>query len=143
MARGELIEERLTQSVIGAFYDVYNALGFGFLEHVYVMALERELLARGHSVGREVWVPVSYKGAELTRQRLDMVVDEKLIVETKATLQLASVAERQLYNYLRATRLEVGLLFHFGQTPTFHRVVCRHKAITAAVAVSGSAASSG
>jgi GxxExxY protein len=54
MARGELLEETLTRSVIGAFYEVYNTLGFGFLEHLYVMALERELLVRGHRVARQV-----------------------------------------------------------------------------------------
>ena len=50
-------EEELTGQIIKIFYKVYNALGFGFLENIYVMALERELLARGHRVGREVWVP--------------------------------------------------------------------------------------
>ena len=54
MARNELIEERLTHSVIGAFYEVYNTLGYGFLEHLYKAALERELRDRGHRVGREV-----------------------------------------------------------------------------------------
>lgn len=137
MARGELIEERLTQSVIGAFYDVYNALGFGFLEHVYVMALERELLDRGHIVAREVWIPVHYKGIELTKQRLDMLVDDRLVVEAKATRQLPPVAERQVNNYLRATQLQVGLLLHFGEKPGFHRVVCRPKAkFTRSIAVS-------
>jgi hypothetical protein len=51
-----LIEEELTKSVIGAFFEVYNNLRFGFLEHIYVMAMERELRARGHHVGREVGV---------------------------------------------------------------------------------------
>src|SRR5688500_14738708 len=60
MARGELVQERLTYSVIGAFFEVYNALGFGFLEHLYATALERELRSRGHRVGREVSVPVFY-----------------------------------------------------------------------------------
>lgn len=58
MARGNLIDEKLTRSVIGAFFEVYNALGFGFLEHLYVMALERELIARGHRVARQVGVGV-------------------------------------------------------------------------------------
>lgn len=53
---GELIEEQLTGSIIGAFYEVYNTLGFGFLEHIYVMAMERELIARGHHVDREMTV---------------------------------------------------------------------------------------
>jgi GxxExxY protein len=123
MALHDLIEERLTHSAIGAFFDVYNNLGYGFLEIVYVMALERELVARRHHVGREVWVPVLYKGDELCKQRLDMVVDEKLIIETKSTPDLPKGATRQLYNYLRATKLGVGLLFHFGPEPKFYRLV--------------------
>ena len=121
--RRELIEEELTKAVIGAFFDVYNHLGFGFLEHLYVMAMERELLARGHRVGREVGVPVLYKGDHLGFQRIDMMVDETLIVEAKSTLILHAAASRQIYNYLRATQLEVGLLLHFGPEPRFYRHV--------------------
>src|SRR5687768_2653429 len=73
---GGLIEEALSYSVIAAFYEVYNNLGYGFLEHVYSLAMERELIARGHKVARELGVLVWYKGEELTWQRLDMVVDE-------------------------------------------------------------------
>jgi GxxExxY protein len=126
MVRGELICGRLTHSVIGAFFEVYNTLGFGFLEHLYAAALERELLARGHRVGREIWVPVIYKGEELGKQRLDMMVDEKLVIETKATHDLHKAAVRQVYNYLHATKLEVGLLLHFGPQPKFYRVLCRN-----------------
>ena len=71
MHRKALAHEDLTFSVIGAFFEVYRELGFGFLEHLYVMALERELRARGHQVGREIWVPVLYKGEQIGRQRLD------------------------------------------------------------------------
>ncbi len=124
VTRSDLIEETITRSVIGAFFEVYNTLGFGFLEHLYVMALERELLARGHRVGREVWARVVYKGDELGIQRIDMIVDEKLVVETKAGSKLHWSAARQLYNYLRATNLEVGLLLHFGPKATFHREIC-------------------
>jgi GxxExxY protein len=127
MTRGELIEERLTHSVIGAFYEVYNTLGFGFLEHVYVMALERELLFRGHRIAREVTTHVEYKGHVLAVQRIDMIVDERLIVETKASVETPKVAQRQLFNYLRATQLEVGLVLHFGLEPRFHRLVCSNK----------------
>jgi len=120
---GGLVEEELTRSIIGAFYEVYNTLGFGFLEHVYVMALERELLARGHRVDREVSVRVMYKGGQLSSQRLDMIVDGKVIVETKSTLELHKGARRQVYNYLKATDLEVGLLLHFGPTASFYREI--------------------
>lgn len=126
MTRPELFEHALTRSVIGAFYEVYNTLGFGFLEHLYVMALVRALLARGHRVAREVGIPVKYKGEELGPQRLDMIIDDKLVIETKSTFDLHKAARRQLYSYLRATTLEVGLLLHFGPEPHFHRVVCRN-----------------
>jgi len=118
-----LIEEQLTQSVIGAFYEVYNALGFRYLEQVYTAALERELRVREHRVGREVWVPVHYKGEVISRQRIDMIVDERLVVEVKSTYDLHKSAPRQVYNYLRATRLQVGLLLHFGPEPAFYRLV--------------------
>jgi len=123
MVANKLIEERLTHSAIGAFFHVYNALGFGFLELVYVMALERELRKRGHKVTRELWVPVFYEGEELCKQRLDMVVDDRLVIETKSVPDLSKSAARQLYNYLRATNLEVGLLFHFGPEPRFYRLI--------------------
>jgi len=120
-----LVEEELTYSIIEAAHEGYNTLGFGFLEHVYVMALERELRARGHRVGREVAVPVMYKGEELTTQRMDMIVDEKVIVEVKSTARLQPLASRQLYNYLRSTRIEVGLLLHFGPRGVGHfRIIC-------------------
>jgi GxxExxY protein len=126
MARSGLLEETLTRSVIGAFYEVYNNLGYGFLEHLYVMALERELLARGHRVAREVWVRVVYKGEELGIQRIDMIVDDKVVIETKASSKLPDYAARQLFNYLRATNLEVGILLHFGPKASFHREICRN-----------------
>lgn len=124
MARIELVHERLTHSVIGAFFEVAATLGFGFLEHVYAASLERELHDRGHGVGREVSVPILYKGEEVTRQRLDMIVDGKLIVEIKSTRILHEGSVRQVANYLRATNLEVGLLLHFGPRPRFYRVIC-------------------
>jgi GxxExxY protein len=123
MERVKLIHERLTHSVIGGFFDVYHTLGFGFLEHVYVASLTRELRDRGHNVGREVSVPFLYKGEEVARQRLDMIVDGNLVVETKSTRTLHEGAVRQVGNYLRATNLEVGLLLHFGPQPRFYRVI--------------------
>ena len=120
---GGLVEEALTHSIIGAFFEVYHILGYGFLEHVYTLALERELLARGHVVTRELGVSISYKGEALTSQRLDFVVDGRVVVEIKSTHDLSKAAPRQLHNYLRATELEVGLLLHFGPEPKFHRLV--------------------
>jgi GxxExxY protein len=124
MRRVALIHEELTHSVIGAFFEVYHTLGFGFLEHVYSASLTRELRDRGHDVAREVSVPVWYKDDEVARQRLDMVVDHVLVLEIKSTRLLHEGAARQVENYLRATNLEVGLLLHFGPRPQFYRAVC-------------------
>jgi GxxExxY protein len=123
VTRAPLIEEELTRSVVGAFFDTYNVLGYGFLEHVYERALDKELRERGHAVAREVAVPIFYKDSILSEQRLDMIVDKKLVVEIKSTQELHKSAARQVYNYLRATNLEVGLLLHFGPRAQFHRFV--------------------
>jgi GxxExxY protein len=115
------------RSVIGGFYAVYNELGFGFLEEVYSAALEIELRLRGHRVAREVWVDVHYRGQVIRRQRIDMLVDENLVVENKSTVALPPHTTRQTYNYLHATKLERGLVLHFGPEARFHRVRCPNK----------------
>ena len=116
-----LAEEAITRSIVGAFYEVYNILRFGFSESVYKAALGRELIARGHIVAREVSVRVFYKGEAIAWQRVDMIVDNRVIVETKATFLLSPTARPQLQNYLRATNLRVGLLLHFGPRAEFFR----------------------
>ena len=131
MARGELTHERLTHSVIGAFFEVYKTLGFGFLEHVYREALERELLDRSRAVQKEVLVPIWYKGAVLSTQRVDLIVDNAVLVEIKSTEVLPSSARRQLLNYLSATSFQVGLLLHFGPKPRFFRQVHSQKSQSA------------
>lgn len=123
MHYSELMEKEITKDVIGAFFEVYNNLGFGFLEFVYSLAMERELLRRGHTIGREVNVMVVYKGEVLTTQRVDMIVDDKVVVEIKSSPVLPPTARLQTLNYLRATSLEVGLLLHFGTEANFYRVV--------------------
>jgi GxxExxY protein len=123
MGQRPLLHEELTRSVLGAFFEVYRHLDYGYGEHLYVMALERELRCRGHQIAREYGVIVYYKGEELGQERLDLVVDGKLIVEVKATERLHPSAHRQLISYLKSTRLEVGLLLHFGPIPRFHRYV--------------------
>ncbi len=119
---GWLAEEELTQQIIGAFYRVYNTLGVGFLEHVYAAALERELLKIGLRVSREQWVRMYYDGIELCQQRLDFVVNERVVVEIKATEHLPKAATRQTISYLRATNLEIGLRLHFGPEARFYRL---------------------
>ena len=124
---GWLLEEELTHSVIGAFFAVHNSLGFGFLESIYTRAMQVELEFRGHRVVREHPVTIVYRGVEIGRHRLDLVVDDKLILESKATEQLQRDFTRQLYNYIAATPFEVGLFLHFGRSADFYRMVMQNK----------------
>ena len=122
MPNDELVHDRLTESIIGAFYEVYNKLGYGFFEGAYVKALMIELGYKGLEVQHEVGVDLYYKGHRLGRQRVDLIVDEKVIVEVKATEQLPRVAYRQCFSYLKTCGLEVGLILHFGPEPGIKRV---------------------
>jgi len=133
MTSGALLEQETTNQIIGAFFDVYDTLGFGFLEHVYAETLERELVERARMVQKEVVVSVLYKGTILSTQRVDMIVDDRVVVEIKSTEVLAPTAQRQLLNYLRATSFQVGLLLHFGPKPRFSRLVHSHKTSSALI----------
>jgi GxxExxY protein len=123
MSRDELLHERLTESIIGAFYEVYNRLGYGFLEPAYVKALAIELGYRGHEVQREVGVDLYYRGLHIGRQRVDLIVDEKVIVEVKAADTIPKIAFRQCLSHLRVTSNRVGLVLNFGADPQTKRVV--------------------
>lgn len=112
----------LTESIIGACYYVHSRLGFGFLESVYSAALERVLIRRGLRVAREVLVPIHFEHEIISYQRLDMLVEDRVIAEVKTGERLHEAAPRQLYNYLRATNLEIGLLLHFGRRATVRRI---------------------
>ena len=122
-----LLQASLTRSVIASFYRVHRSLGFGFREHIYALALERDLRAKGHRVDRELASMVYHFGKPLAVQRLDMVIDGSLILEIKATELLHPDATLQLFSYLSATNLEVGLVLHFGRQPKFHRVICENR----------------
>lgn len=118
-----LIERELVHSIVSAFHTVYNYYDFGLNETIYCGALECELGDRGHRVRREVLVDVDYKGRVVGRQRMDIIVDDKIIVEVKATEVLPRYTNRQLGCYLRITTCQVGLILHFGPVPKFYRFV--------------------
>ena len=122
-----LLEEALTRSVIGSFYDVHRELGFGYRELIYALALERALMAKGHRVDREVAVMVYFRGEPLARQTLDMIVDDKLVVELKSSKRVNPEATQQLFGYLSGTNLELGLVLHFGKAARFYRVIFENK----------------
>jgi GxxExxY protein len=120
---GRLFEEELTRSVLGAFYDSYNKLGYSFLESVCVGALSIELRKRRHRVEREVPVPVHYDGEIIGADKADLVVDSKLLVEVKAEPFISGVHERQLRNYLAATTYELGIVLSYGLEPKHKRMI--------------------
>ncbi len=113
----------ITETVIKAYYNVYNSLGFGFLEKVYENAMYIELREMGMFVEKQKPITVNYMGNKVGEYFADLVVNEKVIVELKAAEALCEEHEYQLINYLKATDLEVGLLLNFGKKPEFRRKV--------------------
>lgn len=119
----ELLEGKLTERIIRAFYRVYDRLGFGFLESVYCEALAIELDAAGVEFRREAKIDVFYGGRRIGHYKADFLVEDRVVVEVKSTEVLAFAHQRQLLNGLRASSKEVGLLLHFGPKPVFKRLV--------------------
>lgn len=112
-----MLYEEDTRKIIGAAMEVHNHLGCGFLEAVYQKALEREFQLRGIPFVSQCDICIEYKGVSLSKTYLaDLVVDSKIIVELKAMDGLTPREEAQLMNYLKASRMNVGLLINFGNT---------------------------
>lgn len=119
----EYLQSELTSAIIKAFYDVYNELGYGFLEKVYENALLLELRQRGYRVVQQAPIPVLYHGAKVGEYHADLLVNECVVLELKAADMLISEHEAQLINYLKATGISVGLLLNFGPKPQVRRKV--------------------
>jgi len=107
-------DEELTQKIIGCAMKVHAALGPGFLESVYSKALAHELRNAGLRVECEKPIKVKYDGVIVGEFSADKLVEEKIMVEEKATQALVTANEVQLVNYLTATGIEIGLLLNFG-----------------------------
>ena len=109
-------EKTVSGQVIGAAIEVHRLLGPGLLESAYEWALERELVLRGLRVERQKAVPLKYKGVPLGDGfRIDLLVQDELIVEIKAVERLQPIHEAQLLTYLRLTDLRLGLLINFNE----------------------------
>jgi GxxExxY protein len=117
----ELKHQNLTDNLIKIFFQVYNELGYGFLEKVYQNAMYIELKNSGYFVEAHKQLKVMYKGVEVGEYYPDLIIDETIIIELKAAEYLVVEHEAQLINYLKATDIEVGLLFNFGKKPEFRR----------------------
>jgi len=113
----------ITREIIRIFYKVYNALGDGFLEKVYVGAMKVEFDKVGLKCVRELPIKVNYEGVVVGEYFCDLLVEEKVLIEVKAVPELRDKDERQLRNYLKGTLVEVGLLVNFGDEPKFRRQI--------------------
>jgi len=118
-----LKEEQTTKLILEAYYNVYNRLGYGFLEKVYENALVLELKRLGLHGRRQLKIDVFDLEIMVGEYFADVIVDNKVIIEIKAAESLCEEHEAQLLNYLRATDIEVGLLLNFGKKPQFKRQV--------------------
>jgi GxxExxY protein len=119
----ELLHQELTDGIIKTYYEVYNELGYGFLEKVYQNALFLELKNKGYKVEAQKKISVYYKGVEVGEFYADIVVEELVILELKAADCIIKDFENQILNYLRGTDCEVGLLLNFGKKPEFKRKI--------------------
>jgi len=116
--------EEESKIVIKAFYNVYNQLGYGFLEKVYENAMLIELKKLGLDCKSQIPIKIYYDKSLLVGDYFaDIIVEDKIILELKVAESLCEEHEAQLLNYLRATDIEIGLLFNFGKTPQFKRKI--------------------
>ena len=115
------LHHELTEAIIGIFYDVYNALGYGFLENVYENALASALRKAGYDVVQQQAIRVYFEGEVVGVYYADIIVNRKIILEIKIGKAIADEHIHQLINYLRATDAQVGLILLFGPEPVFKR----------------------
>lgn len=119
----DLLHKEISKPILQIFYDVYNQLGYGFLEKVYQNAMYFELIAQGYKVEAQKQIKVYYKNKLVGEFYADLLVEDAIILELKACECLVSSHIAQLLNYLKSTQIEVGLVLNFGETPDFKRLV--------------------
>lgn len=117
------IHSEITGLILKAFFNVYNELGYGFLEKVYERAMVLELKNLNLDVEEQKKITVFYKEEKVGDYFADLIVNNQVIIELKAVERIAPEHEVQLVNYLKATNIEVGLLLNFGAKPQYKRKV--------------------
>jgi len=118
-----MLHADITDKIINAFFKVYNVLGYGFLDKVCENALVIELNSMGLHTIQQKSIKVYYEGQKVGDYFADIIVNEQVILETKAARCLEESHKAQLINYLKATNKEIGLLLNFGEKPDFKRVI--------------------
>lgn len=109
-----MLNEEITGKIINAFYEVYNVMGYGFLERVYENSIMIELEEMGMKVEKQKAIKVYFKKRVVGDYFADILAEEKVIIELKTVSKILPKHERQLLNYLKATDIEVGLILNFG-----------------------------
>ena len=117
----DMLHKELTDRIIACFYRVYTNLGYGFLEKVYENAMLIELNKNGLKAISQYPIKVNYDGVSVGEYFADIIVEDKVIIELKASANLVPENILQLQNYLKATNIEVGLLLNFGKKPEIRR----------------------
>jgi len=120
---GTLLHKSITDKILKVYYEVYNELGYGFLEKVYQNAMYFELKSLGYKVEAQKQIKVYYKKQLVGEYYSDLLVEDKVIVELKATELLMNAHVAQIINYLKGTPIEVGLLLNYGEQPEFKRFI--------------------
>lgn len=119
----EILHKELSESIIKVFYEVYNELGYGFLEKVYQNAMYFELKSQGFKVEAQKKIKVYYKEELVGDFLADLLINDTIILELKACEGLVKAHYTQTLNYLKATNVEIGLLLNFGERPEIKRLI--------------------
>jgi GxxExxY protein len=119
---GEFRHLEITRQIVGAFFEVYGELGYGFLESVYRAAMSIALRERGLAVEAEVELKAKFRGRAVGTFRADLLVENVVVVELKAARGIDQAHIAQGLNYLRCTSLETGLILNFGPRPQIRRL---------------------
>lgn len=118
-----LLHKNITDDILKVYFDIYNHLGYGFLEKVYQNAMYFELQKKRYKVEAQKSIKVYFKGQLIGEYYADLLIEDKIIIELKACELLMNAYVAQLMNYLKATSIEVGLLLNFGEEPEFKRII--------------------
>lgn len=129
MHTDKLLHKELTYQMIGILYKVHTNLGCGFTEKIYQRAIEIELEKAGMQFETETEIDVLYDNKKIGKYRLDMVVENKVIIELKATNRLPKVFREQVISQLKASPYEVGLLVNFGAPRLYYMRFARKQSV--------------
>ena len=119
----KFLHKRLSDSILKIYYEVYNELGYGFLEKVYQNAMYFELKSQGFKVEAQKQIKVFYKNQIVGEYFADIIVEDLITLELKECECLKDEHQAQLLNYLRGTKVEIGMLLNFGTEPEFKRLI--------------------